>query len=227
MHDHLTLHVWGPLALFTQPHFAADPMTAPVMDPSKAKGILRSIFQKPEFEWEIMRIHILKPIRFQTLKQKALKSGSQWNDNEKGRTLRTSTVLVDVDYIIEARMVVNTRRTTKTLAAYMGEAQKRMGKGEQWSVPCFGLREYVARWELWKGPIPQAQPINMDLGSLMFDLRPVDIKKDRWSPLFWHAEIKSGVLEVPKDLYDRERRILMDARQHISPPKRDHKHSIL
>lgn len=226
MQDHLTIRVWGPLALFTQPHFAADPMTAPVMDPSKAKGILRAIYQKPEFEWEIVRIHIMRPIRYQTIKQKALKSGSKWND-EADRTLRTTTVLVDVEYFIEARLFVNTLRTTKTHAAYMGEALKRMGRGEQWSVPCFGMREYVARWELWTDPIPQALPIDMDLGSLMFDLRPVDMTKDRWEPLFWRAEIKNGVLEVPKGLYDRERRKLMDARRKVSPPKPDHEHSIL
>lgn len=227
MNNTMTIRVWGPLALFTLPHFAADPMTAPVMDPSKAKGILRALYQKPEFEWEIVRIHIMNPIRYSTIKQKALKSPSKWEDQDSQRTLRTSTVLVDVEYFIEARLVVNTKRTTRTLASYMGEARKRLGKGEQWSVPCFGLREYIARWELWTGEIPPAQPINMDLGSLMFDLRPVDMNKDRWTPLFWHAHIKDGVLHVPKDIYDRERETLMAARLKVSPPKSDHKHSIL
>lgn len=224
MHNRIVIRVWGDSALFTQPHFAADPMTAPVMGPSPAKGILRAIFHKPEFEWEILRIHIAKPILYRSFKTKAVKGTSRWTE-DSARTLRVATELVDVEYFIEARIAVNTRRTTKPLARYLGEARKKMRQGKQWSVPCFGMREYLAWWELWEDEIPKAQPINMNLGSMLFDMRPVDIAKDQWNPIFWHAEIRDGVLEVPQSLYERERRTLMDARMKVSPPHPDHKHT--
>src|ERR1035437_4596641 len=59
----LQVKVWGDLACFTRPEMKVERVSYPVMTPSAARGILEAIFWKPEFEWRIREILVLKPIR--------------------------------------------------------------------------------------------------------------------------------------------------------------------
>lgn len=76
------------------------------MTPSAARGVLECILWKPEFQWVVKSIKILKPISFSSFKRNELssiQSGApidiQIQDN---RSQRNSIVLRDVEYIIEA-----------------------------------------------------------------------------------------------------------------------------
>ena len=60
----LEVKVWGNLACFTRPEMKVERVSYPVMTPSAARGILESIFWKPEFQWEIKEIAVLRPIRY-------------------------------------------------------------------------------------------------------------------------------------------------------------------
>ena len=89
-------------ACFTRPDLKVERMTYPCMTPSAARGILDSILWKPEFQWYVRRILVLKPVRFFTIKRNEIssKQGCSPIVIEKKRAQRNSVILKDVAYII-------------------------------------------------------------------------------------------------------------------------------
>src|SRR5579859_2768694 len=119
-HQHsVRLRVWGDFACFTRPEMKVERVSYDVMTPSSARGVLEAIYWKPQMEWIIDRLHVLKDIRFTSLrrnevKQKiptggvrqAMKAGSGrlgfYIDEGDNRQQRAATLLRDVEYVIEA-----------------------------------------------------------------------------------------------------------------------------
>ncbi|MBU1752921.1 CRISPR-associated protein Cas5 [bacterium] len=66
--------VSGDFACFTRPDLKVERMTYPCMTPSAARGILDSILWKPEFQWYVRRILVLKPVKFCTIKRNEINS---------------------------------------------------------------------------------------------------------------------------------------------------------
>src|SRR5712671_5633519 len=115
----IKLHVWGERACFTRPEMKAERVSYDVMTPSAARGILEAIHWKPAIRWIVEAIHVLKPIRFQSIRRnevahkapagairKAMKAESLEGLAlvvEGERQQRAATVLVDVAYVIGAR----------------------------------------------------------------------------------------------------------------------------
>src|SRR5947209_6497686 len=64
LHSPLEVKVWSDYALFTRPEMKAERVSYQVMTPSAARGVLESIFWKPEFTWRIEEIWVLKPVRY-------------------------------------------------------------------------------------------------------------------------------------------------------------------
>ena len=117
----IRLHVWGANALFTRPEMKAERVSYDVMTPSAARAIVSSIYWKPQIEWVIDRIHVLKPIRFMSVRRnevsaKAVNPKSEaLTGNEvdrmgidivEDRQQRASLLLVDVGYVIDAHFNV-------------------------------------------------------------------------------------------------------------------------
>ena len=63
------LYVSGERACFTRPEMKVERVSYDVMTPSAARGILEAIHWKPAIRWTVDRIHILKPIHFQSLRR--------------------------------------------------------------------------------------------------------------------------------------------------------------
>jgi CRISPR-associated protein Cas5d len=68
------LHVWGDYACFTRPEMKVERVSYDVMTPSAARGILEAIYWKPAIKWSIDRIHVLKPIRFKSVRRNEINS---------------------------------------------------------------------------------------------------------------------------------------------------------
>ena len=119
------LRVGGEYACFTRPEMKVERVSYDVMTPSAARGILEAIHWKPAIVWRIDRIHVLKPIRFQSIRRNevgkkiptgsvrtARKNGSiesLYTKIEDDRQQRAATVLFDVDYAIEAHFDLTDR----------------------------------------------------------------------------------------------------------------------
>ena len=116
------LHVWGEYACFTRPEMKVERVSYDVMTPSAARGILEAIHWKPAIRWTIDRIHVLKPIRFESLRRnelggkipagnvhKAMRSGTTDGLRtviEGDRQQRAATLLRGVAYVIEAHFTL-------------------------------------------------------------------------------------------------------------------------
>src|SRR5947199_2239523 len=63
------LKVSGDRACFTRPEMKVERVSYDVITPSAARGILEAIHWKPSIAWSIDRIHVLKPVRFQSFRR--------------------------------------------------------------------------------------------------------------------------------------------------------------
>ncbi|HDL01768.1 MAG TPA: type I-C CRISPR-associated protein Cas5 [candidate division Zixibacteria bacterium] len=212
--------VTGRFACFTRPDLKVERMTYPCMTPSAARGILDSILWKPEFQWHVRRILILKPVRFCTIKRNEInsKQGRKPIVIEEKRAQRNSVVLKDVAYIIEASIFQKERSDKNRPEKYIGMTAgkegifpRRVKKGQCWRRPYLGTREFAAEFMETNGT-EQVIKETIPIGSMLFDI--FYDAEGKPQPLFFHdVAIRNGVLncEVP------ENEKMMQS-SHVQPP---------
>ena len=215
--------VKGDFACFTRPDLKVERMTYPCMTPSAARGILDSILWKPEFQWYVRRVIVLKRIRFATIKRNEINSKQGRNPIviEDNRAQRNSVVLKNVAYIIEASIFQEKQTVKNKPEKYIGRKGidadndgifiRRVKKGQCWRRPYFGTREFSAEF---MEPDGTEQPISetIPIGSMLFDI--FYDKNGKPEPLFFYdVAIRKGILncEVPEN--DK----MMQA-SHFRPP---------
>jgi len=212
--------VEGRFACFTRPDLKVERMTYPCMTPSAARGILDSILWKPEFQWYVRRIQILKPVRFCTIKRNEIntKQGRNPIVIEEKRAQRNSVVLRDVAYIIEAsiyqKQISDKNKPEKYIGMEVGKEgmfPRRVKKGQCWRRPYLGVREFSAEF---MEPDGTEQPImeTIPIGSMLFDI--FYDANGKPEPLFFYdVAVRNGILncEVPEN--DE-----MMQSSHIQPP---------
>jgi len=176
------------------------------MTPSAARGILSSIFWKPQFSWCVREIHVLKAIRYFALTRNELKKrivvsttmkwatkgGGYFADDD--RTQRHILGLRDVAYVIYADMCLNPS-AEMGIPKYYAQFVRAIEKGHCFCTPYLGLREFDAFF----GPANEDDrplPISMDLGRMLFDYTFSPDGKSAY-PYFFKAELENGVLRVP------------------------------
>ena len=207
------LHVSGHHACFTRPELKVERVSYDVMTPSAARGIIEAIHWKPAIRWIVTAIHVLKPIRFESIRRnevsqkassalvkRAMNAGSLAGLHlvvEDHRQQRAATVLADVAYVIEADFEMTTRAgADDNPAKHIDTFRRRAAKGQCFHQPCLGTREFPARFELLRDdePMPVAIPETRDLGLMLWD---IDHAGDR-SSMFFRARMDKGVLRVPR-----------------------------
>jgi CRISPR-associated protein Cas5d len=198
--DRIYLHVWGDLACFTRPEMKVERVSYSVITPSAARGLLESILYKPQFRWCIHRIAVRKPVCFMAFRRNEVKSRAAARNPqpiiaEEDRTQRNTLALRNVDYVIEASMsltrLANQPRQKPpaedepngddNLGKYYGMFRRRAEKGQCFSQPCFGCREFPAHFELTDASTMNVPPgLNPDssLGLMLYDVFNLDIGAD-------------------------------------------------
>jgi CRISPR-associated protein Cas5d len=217
----IRLLVSGKWALFTRPEMKVERHSYDVMTPSAARGILEAIHWKPSIKWIIEEIHVLNPIRFQSIRRNEVgskipvsKIKSAIADGDltllsfmvdevdpktgklKNRQQRASTVLTDVGYVICARFVLTPKAgPDDNEGKHLDTFNRRARKGQCFHQPCLGTREFPAQFELIEpdAALPQAIDETRDLGFMLYD---IDHAGDR-SSLFFRAALDNGVMRVP------------------------------
>jgi CRISPR-associated protein Cas5d len=208
----IRLLVSGDYACFTRPELKVERVTYDVMTPSAARGILEAIHWKPAIRWVVEKIHVLKPIRFQSIRRnevaqkvpvgavrKAMKSDSLAGLSlvvENERQQRAATILADVAYVIEARFEMTDKAgPDDNPGKHLDIFNRRARKGQCFHQPCLGTREFPARFSLLEpdAPMPTAIAEDRDLGFMLWD---IDHAGDRAS-LFFRARLDGGVVQVP------------------------------
>ena len=57
----VSLRVWGEYALYTLPHLKVERLSAKIMTPSAARGVLDAILYRPQMRWHVRRITAIEP----------------------------------------------------------------------------------------------------------------------------------------------------------------------
>lgn len=215
----IRLHVWGERACFTRPEMKVERVSYDVMTPSAARGILEAIHWKPAIRFVIDRIHVLKPIRFQSFRRNevgakmsadkaksAMRLGSTAGLGlviEDNRQQRATTMLIDVDYVIEAHFELTGKaQEDDTPAKHISMFNRRAASGQCFHRPCLGTREFPADFEL----IPEGAPLpgsalppdqrDRDLGWMLHDMDFANGNTSR----FFRARLTEGVVDVQRCL---------------------------
>ena len=218
----IKLHIWGEYACFTRPEMKVERVSYDVLTPSAARGILSAIHWKPSMNWIIDGIHVLKPIRFESVRRnelggkiplnnvkKAMKGKSVqglYTIIEEDRQQRAATVLKDVAYIIEAHIQLNhtfvaqsERAEEESVTKHLEMFKRRARNGQCFQQPCMGVREFTANFALIEDgellpvcELPENER-NRDLGWMLHD---IDFAHGN-TPHFFRAEMTNGIIEVP------------------------------
>lgn len=93
----IKLHISGDFACFTRPEMKVERVSYDVITPSAARGILEAIYWKPQIRWVIDRIHVLKPIRFTSIRRNEVgsKATAPTAAAMKGETVPVTGLLID------------------------------------------------------------------------------------------------------------------------------------
>jgi CRISPR-associated protein Cas5d len=212
----IKLHIWGEYACFTRPEMKVERVSYDAITPSAARGILEAIHWKPAIRWQVDRIHVMKPIRFESIRRnevgskislgnvkKAMNTKSTQDlyiVSDQDRQQRAATVLRDVAYVIEAHFELTSKATTEdNEGKHLDQFKRRVRKGQCFHQPCMGTREFVAHFALldeadaWPTCELSEAEKNRDLGWMLHD---IDFAAGNTSR-FFRAEMKDGVIDVP------------------------------
>jgi len=192
-----------------------------VMTPSAARGILEAIHWKPAIKWIVEEIHVLKPIRFQSIRRnevgakasvaairKAMKTDEVGDLHlliEDSRQQRAATLLVNVAYLICARFELTPKAdNSDNPGKHLDTFNRRARKGQCFHQPCLGTREFPARFELIEPdgrlPIPEEETADLGFGAprdLGFMLWDIDHLAKGKPSLLWRAQLDRGIVKVP------------------------------
>jgi len=203
----LAVKVWGNFACFTRPENKVERVSYSVPTPSAARGILESIFWKPEFTWQIQEIWILNQIHTYSILRNEVNSkashraAASWEKNGGGffapedRSQRHTLALRDVAYVIQAEIILNDHADAD-IAKYRDQFRRRVKNGRCFSRPYLGCREFAAEFGL---PDDSDQPIDRteNLGRMLYDLKYQTDGTGRGTPVFFDAAMNQGILNVP------------------------------
>lgn len=214
----IKLHVWGEFACFTRPEMKAERVSYDLITPSAARGILEAIYWKPRIRWVIDKIHVLKPVRFTSIRRNEVgkkmvsPTAAQIRGDAPGgmsliiedeRQQRATLLLRDVAYVIEAHfeLLDSSEPEGKHLDIFNRSARK----GQYFHHPYFGTREFPANFSLVESGMPASElpagDRDKDFGFMLhdiaFDQDPLTKKVRDTSPRFFRAIMENGTVSVP------------------------------
>lgn len=203
------LRVWGDYACFTRPEMKAERVSYDVITPSAARGILEAIHWKPALIWRIDRLHIMKPIRFDSIRRNEVENKISVGNIKKAmngtiidlhqyaadeRQQRAALVLRDVEYIIEAHFEITDKAGDGDNPGKHCDIFKRRARSGQCHMqPYMGCREFPANFELLESNVPES-PLKgeVNLGWMLWD---IDFASNM-QPVFFRPVMKDGVIDT-------------------------------
>jgi CRISPR-associated protein Cas5d len=207
----IKLKVSGDFACFTRPENKVERMSYECPTPSAARNILDSICWRPQMRWIVTKISVLKPIRYQSIRRNDLQSklsGASvrgWMSApetfqpvlagagaDTDATPRNSLVLRDVAYVIEGYPHVYDQNGEDKPVKYVEMFNRRVAKGQCFSQPVLGCREFPARFEHpVEGDLPV--PVSLEIGNMLYD---IIFRKELNQAVFFKAKIENGVMDA-------------------------------
>lgn len=101
-HKPFCLEVWGDYACFTRPEMKVERVSYDVPTPSAVRAVFESIFWKPAIRWHPIKIEILNPIKWTSVRRNEVGAVASERSNEiiieDNRQQRAGYFLKDVKY---------------------------------------------------------------------------------------------------------------------------------
>jgi CRISPR-associated protein Cas5d len=207
--------VEGDYALFTRPELKVERYSYDFITPSAARGILESIYWKPQIKWQIQKIHVLNEPQFTTIMRNEVsikashsdarkmmensKSARGYLDTTKSIQQRSSTILKNVQYIIEAEFTMTgiNSRSDDTEEKHYNVILRRLRNGQYFHKSYLGCREFPAKVSLLEGDCPKSEiKGERDYGMMLYDMDFSDLSNI--VPVFFKAKMIDGIVDLTK-----------------------------
>lgn len=204
----IQIEVWGDYACFSRPEMKTERVSYDVMTPSAARGLIESIYWHPGLRYCIDRIHVLAPIRFTNIRRNEVKStllaSKALSAAKSGEALalipsqdiqqRAALILQDVHYVIEAHFDMTGKAAPgDNPGKFQDILRRRLQRGQAYSQPYFGCREFAAHFQEWPGGDVPAIDVTQDLGFMLYDMDYSDMQNIQAQ--FFRAKLEHGVLD--------------------------------
>lgn len=206
----IRLEVWGPYALFSRPELKVEKVSYDVPTPSAARGMVEAVYFHPGLRWHIDRIYILNPISFTNIRRNEILSKISARNVRQaaqgGRqelylaapqeiVQRSSLLLQDVHYVIEAHFEMSGKAApSDNPGKFQDIVTRRMEKGQCFSTPYLGCKEFPASFRRWPGGQIRTIDETRDLGLMLYDFDYTD--PQNITPTYFRARLENGVLDV-------------------------------
>lgn len=206
----LQLRAQAELACFTRPELKVERVSYAVPTPSAARGLLEAVLWKPAIAWHVDRIHVLNEIRFTAFRRNEVNTKAPRPSEslvtsggpppqyfaDEDRSQRNTIALSNVDYVIEAHFTMTPRAGPEdNIMKFVEMFKRRIASGQHFHQPYFGCREFPAEI-LSADDAPAALPLDKNLGLMLWD---IEFGPKQNTPVFFHAELISGILHVPEN----------------------------
>ena len=203
------------MACFTRPELKVERVSYDVITPSAARAIFEAIFWKPAIHWQVTKIEVLNPIKWNSIRRNEVGAVASKNPIfiEEKRQQKNTLLLKDVRYRIWAKLefIPKRKRAAQTdlfdneehndenPAKYNAMFERRASKGQCFTQPYLGTRECSASFRLvnletdvLNSPIAE----NRDLGIMLYDM---DFESNLKNPpaIFYRARMENGIIIVP------------------------------
>ncbi len=194
----LRVRVAGPIACFTRPEHKSERVSYPLITPTAAAGVLESVFWKPEFQYVITRIDVLRRPAWTTVRtnetEAVISSSLATIDTAATRQQRTSLLLRDVAYRLYAHVLVHPDVERGAAAKFRDQLRRRVTRGQAFRTPYLGMREMVA--DIAEDDTAE-QPVDWteQLGPMLHSIRRDEQGRESYG--WFDAHVLAGVLLVP------------------------------
>lgn len=206
----IRIECWGKEACFTRPEMKAERVSYDIMTPSAARGMVESVYWHPGLKYVIDKIYLLAPVQFTNVRRNEVKSkilGSKVLGVAKDHkplhlvtsqdiVQRAATILKDVHYAVELHFDMTDKAAPgDNPGKFKDILRRRLQKGQCYSQPYFGCREFPACLRLVEDDetiIPY--PDTRDLGYMLYDMDYSD--PSHMEPIFFRARLEKGVMDL-------------------------------
>lgn len=147
----IKVHIKGDRALFSCPEMTVERQTYDVPTISAVQGILRAVYNHDGMDYDIKDIFVCRKIRYNTMVRnetkivQSLTSPKPYLVVNEENTLRSSTFLVNVEYVVSADIIkVPCMVTPKEhrLEDFYNMFDRRLNSGGLRHEPCLGQQEF-------------------------------------------------------------------------------------